>query len=161
MIAMDENESNNPPAAPQPHHDDDAHDFALDVAAIARDLRTEEVAVLDLRGISSLTDFFVIGTGTSERQMSAVFDRIQEHAKAIGRQAFKVADTRSSKWMLADYVDVVIHLFDEEHRAYYDLDGRWGDAPRLIDPDDPEQSATPSVPDTISRNTTIKPPPGE
>jgi ribosome-associated protein len=110
---------------------DDALRFAADVARIADENKTEDVAVLDLRGLSNLTDFFVIGTGTSDRQMHAVVDLIEEHAKAVGRSPFKVADTRKADWILADYVDVVIHLFDARHRDYYDLDGLWGDAPQI------------------------------
>src|SRR5688572_19563079 len=110
---------------------DDAQDFACGAARVAADNKTEEVAVLDLRGLSSLADYFVIGTGTSDRQMHAVLDRIEDYARSIGRKPFKVADTRAANWILADYVDVVIHIFDAEHRLYYDLDGLWGDAPRI------------------------------
>jgi ribosome-associated protein len=110
---------------------DDALDFAVAVARIAAANKTEDVAVLDLRGLSGLTDFFVIGTGTSDRQMHAVLDHIAAHARAADRHPFNIADTRSASWVLADYVDVVIHLFDAEHRDYYDLDGLWGDAPRV------------------------------
>jgi ribosome-associated protein len=110
---------------------DDAMEFACDVARIAAVHKTEDIAVLDLRGLSGLTDFFVIGTGTSDRQMGAVLDHIAAHAKACDRRAFNVANTRETTWVLADYVDVVIHLFDAEHREYYDLDGLWGDAPRV------------------------------
>jgi ribosome-associated protein len=109
----------------------DTQGFALDVARIAAANKTEAVVVLDLRGLSSLTDFFVIGTGTSDRQMHAVFDRIAEHARPLGRRPFKVVQTRASRWLLADYIDVVVHLFDAENREYYDLDGLWGDAPQV------------------------------
>jgi ribosome-associated protein len=114
--------------------EEEARDFALDAARIARDSHVDDVAVLDLRGLSSIADFFVIGTGTSDRQMHAVLDQISRHAKSHGRKAFKVSDTRTASWILADFVDVVIHLFDAEHRRYYDLDGLWGDAPR-VEPD--------------------------
>jgi ribosome-associated protein len=110
---------------------DDALEFARAVARIAADNKAEDVAVLDLRGLSGLTDFFVIGTGTSDRQMSAVLDRVAEHARSVDRRMFNVANTRESTWVLADYVDVVVHLFDAQHRQYYDLDGLWGDATRI------------------------------
>jgi ribosome-associated protein len=110
---------------------DEALRFAAEAARIARDNRTEDVVVLDLRGLSSIADFFVIGTGTSDRQMHAVLDLLEQHARTRGRRALHVADARSASWILADYVDVVIHLFDGEHRSYYDLDGLWGDAPRV------------------------------
>lgn len=125
---------------------DDAIEFARDVARIAAAHKTEDVAVLDLRGLSGLTDFFVIGTGTSDRQMGAVVDHIAAHAKARDRRAFNVTNTREATWVLADYVDVVIHLFDAERREYYDLDGLWGDAPRVAwyEAESDEQDAPPA-----------------
>jgi ribosome-associated protein len=111
---------------------DDARTFAVAVARIASDHKTEDVAVLDLRGLCSFADYFVIGTGTSERQMHAVLDHIHDFAEAVQRRPFKIADTREASWVLADYADVIIHLFDAQHREYYDLDGFWGDA-ALVD----------------------------
>lgn len=110
---------------------DDARDFAAAAARIARDNKAADVVVLDLRGLSAITDFFVIGTGTSDRQMHAVLDFIEKHARKIDRRRFKLSDSSDGTWLLADYVDVVVHLFDEEHRDYYDLDGLWGDAPQV------------------------------
>ena len=106
-------------------------EFAIDVARLAADNHTENVKVLDLRGLSNLADFFVLGTGTSSRQIHAVVDLIRQHAKSLDRAPFGLADTQSATWILADYIDVVIHLFDAEHREYYDLDGLWGDAPEV------------------------------
>ncbi len=108
---------------------DDVRAFAVAAACIASDHKVENVSVLDLRGLSNLADYFVLGTGTSSRQMHAVLDYIAEHAAALEREPFNVADATDASWLLADYVDVVIHLFDEEHRSYYDLDSLWGDAP--------------------------------
>lgn len=109
----------------------DGETFARLAAQVASEMKTDEVEVLDLRGISSLADFFVIGTGTSDRQMHAVLGKLEDRAREVGRKPFKVSDSKSARWILADYVDVVVHLFDREHREYYDLDGLWGDAPRL------------------------------
>ncbi len=103
--------------------------FALATARVAAEHKTEGVVVLDLRGLSTLADFFVIGTGTSARQMHAALDHIAEYARSVGRRCFRLSDSTDATWILADYVDVVIHLFDQEHRNYYDLDGLWGDAP--------------------------------
>lgn len=110
---------------------DEALVFACGAARVATDHKTDDVIVVDLRGLSSLADFFVIGTGTSERQMHAVANHLEEYARSVGRKPFKVSDSRAANWILADYVDVVIHLFDAQHRDYYDLDGLWGDAPRI------------------------------
>jgi len=108
---------------------EEGYQFALAAARIADQNKAENVRVLDLRGLSNLADFFVIATGTSSRQMHAILEDIEEHARRAGRRCFRLADSRDATWLLADYVDVVIHLFDEEHRRYYDLDGLWGDAP--------------------------------
>ncbi len=105
--------------------------FTLDAARIASELHVADVVVLDLRGLTSLADFFVIGTGTSDRQMHAVVHELKMHAKTIERTPLRVSDSGSSSWILADYVDVVVHLFDPTHREYYDLEGLWGHAPTL------------------------------
>jgi len=108
-----------------------AESFAISAARIAAESRSENISVLDLRGLSGISDFFVLGTGTSDRQMQSVLERIKQYAKTLDLRPFRAVDTRSATWILADYVDVVIHLFDAEHRGYYDLDGLWGDAPRI------------------------------
>ncbi|MCG3128810.1 MAG: Ribosomal silencing factor RsfS [Phycisphaerae bacterium] len=110
---------------------DEALDFAVEAARVAAESRTEQVLVLDLRGLSGIADFFVIGTGSSDRQMRAVADLIEKHARSVGRRPYRVADSAAASWILADYVDVVVHLFDQKHRRYYDLDSLWGDAPRI------------------------------
>ncbi len=117
-----------PPAAAA---DEEAREFAISVARIAASNKTAEVEVLDLRELSSFADFFVLGTGTSERQMHAVVDLVEGHARLVGRAPFRVSDSRDAHWILTDYVDVVLHLFDAEHRDYYDLSNLWGDAPRV------------------------------
>ncbi|TWT40347.1 Ribosomal silencing factor RsfS [Phycisphaerae bacterium RAS1] len=114
--------------------------FAQEAARIASDSKAEDVVVLDLRGISPLADLFVIGTGTSARQMHATLENIREFAKSQNRRPFRVSGGSDTSWILADYVDVVIHLFDARHRSYYDLDGLWGDAPQIEwrRPEDPD-----------------------
>lgn len=108
-----------------------ALEFARKAARIAADNHTEDIVILDLRGLSSVTDFFVIGTGTSDRQMRATCDDIAEYAARHGQEPFGISGYETATWVLADYVDVVIHLFDAEKRKYYDLELLWGDAPRI------------------------------
>lgn len=108
-----------------------ARRFAIDCARIMADDRCEEIVVLDLRGVSPVCDFFVLGNGTSDRQMRAVTDEIREMAKAQGEKPYSTGGYEEGTWIVADYVDVVIHLFNEEQRAYYDLDSLWGDSPRV------------------------------
>ena len=100
-------------------------------ARLAEENKSRDPVVLDLRGLSAIVDFFVIATGTSRRQMHAVADEI-ERAMADQRQSrLGIEGYQSSRWILLDYGDLVVHLFDDEARKYYDLEGFWADAPRL------------------------------
>ena len=109
----------------------DAREFALAAARIAAGRHCSDIVVLDLKGKSPATDYFVIATGTSDRQMRAVADEISEEARKGGLQRFGRAGYEQARWILLDYVDVVIHIFDSEYRDYYDLELLWGDAERL------------------------------
>lgn len=108
-----------------------AKTFALAAAKVAAERHCSEIAVLDLRDMSPATDYFVIATGTSDRQMRTVADEISVMAKEQGLQRFGRAGYEQARWILLDYVDVVIHIFDAEYRNYYDLELLWGDAERL------------------------------
>ena len=106
-------------------------EFAKRLADIAHNNRAEDIVILDLRTISSFADFFVIATGTSDRQMRAITDRIEEYGLSVGQKRYGLSGYENSNWILVDYIDVVIHLFDAERRQYYDLELLWGDAPRV------------------------------
>jgi ribosome-associated protein len=108
-----------------------ARDLAIEAARLAADSNCEDVVVLDLQGQSPVTDYYVIATGTSDRQMRSVADDIERHGAANGSPAWRTAGLDSATWILLDFVDVVVHLFDAEHRPYYDLELLWGDAPRV------------------------------
>jgi len=108
-----------------------ARRLARQAARTARDRHSTDIVVLDLRGISPVTDYFVIFTGTSDRQMRAVADEILELGAKSGQAAMNVSGMNSAKWILLDFFDVVVHIFDDEYRKYYDLELIWGDAPRL------------------------------
>jgi ribosome-associated protein len=105
--------------------------FALAAAKIAAERHCSDIVVLDLKGKSPATDYFVIATGTSNRQMRAVADEICDAAKEQSQQRFGRAGYEQARWILLDYVDVVIHIFDAEYRVYYDLELLWGDAEQL------------------------------
>jgi ribosome-associated protein len=108
-----------------------ARAFALAAAKIAEGRRCSDIVVLDLRGISPATDYFVIATGTSDRQMRTVADEICMEAKKQNAQRFGRAGYEQGRWILLDFIDVVVHIFDTEYRAYYDLELLWGDAKRI------------------------------
>ena len=105
--------------------------LAVQAARIAHDGHCDRIVVLDLRRISPVTDYFVICTGTSDRQMRSIADEIARHGKSVGQSVWRVAGTRTAEWILLDFVDVVVHIFDQEHRRYYDLELIWGAAPKV------------------------------
>jgi len=107
-------------------------EFALAAAKIAAERNCRDITVLDLRGKSPATDYFVIATGTSDRQGRAVADEICELAKSGGLERFGRAGYEQGRWILIDFVNVVVHIFDEQYRSYYNLEMLWGDAVKLI-----------------------------
>ena len=109
----------------------DAAEFAVTAARIAAEDNAEDIVVLDLRGISPVADFFVIATGTIDRQMRSVADDLSKRGKAVGIKPWRTAGYDSGDWIVQDFVDVVVHLFDAEHREYYDLELIWGECPRV------------------------------
>ena len=110
---------------------DAAREFAIAAARLAKHDNCEDIIVLDLRGVSPITDYFVIATGTSDRQMRSVADDIAEHGKKNDHKLWKMAGEETSEWIVMDFVDVVVHLFDAQHRRYYDLELIWGEAPKV------------------------------
>lgn len=108
-----------------------AKNLALAAAKLADERHCTDIVVLDLRGISNATDYFVIATGTSDRQMRTVADEVSDEAKKKGFTRFGLAGYEHGRWILLDFIDVVVHIFDREYREYYDLELLWGDAPRV------------------------------
>jgi ribosome-associated protein len=105
--------------------------LAVALARTCAENRCRDVAVLDLRHLSPVTDFFVLATGTSDRQMRAAAGHARDAAKAMGERPFGFEGADSGRWVLQDYVVAVLHLFNDESRRYYDLELLWGDAPRV------------------------------
>ncbi|MEL6442946.1 MAG: ribosome silencing factor [Bacteroidota bacterium] len=113
----------------------------LAVAAML-DKKAADVTVMDLRGVSGVADFFVIGTGTSDTQIKAIADGVRMGIKETTSELpWHREGYQSLVWVLLDYVDVVVHVFDAEKRAFYDLERLWGDAPRELVEDGYEQIA--------------------
>jgi len=108
-----------------------ARAFALTAAQVANERHCSDIVVLDLKGKSPATDYFVIATGTSDRQMRTVADEICDAARQHSLQRFGRAGYEQARWILLDFIDVVIHIFDKPCREYYDLELLWGDAERL------------------------------
>ncbi len=110
---------------------DAAKKLAIEAARIAENGNAEDLLVLDLRQISPVTDYFVIGTGTSDRQIRSLADDISLYGKSIGQKVWHVAGMETGDWVVLDFVDVVVHLFEQRLRDYYDLELIWGEAPRV------------------------------
>lgn len=89
------------------------------------------MVILDVTGLSPVTDFMVIATGTSPRQMKTVCDDLEEMAEPRDFRALSRAGDGGATWTCIDFVDVVLHVFGQEARYYYDLEGLWGDAPKV------------------------------
>lgn len=104
-----------------------SEEMALAAAKAAIERRCEDVVVLNLTGLSPATDFFVVATGTSDRQMRTVADEIGDMAKENKYFRFGIAGYDQAKWILLDYVDVMVHIMSEEARDYYNLEMLWGD----------------------------------
>jgi len=107
-------------------------DQARRIAALAQEKLAADVVILDMRPVCSYTDFFVVCTGQSPRQTKAIYDEIRERLKkedALLPRA--VAGERQATWILADYLDVVLHVFTPEARGYYRLEELWGDVPSV------------------------------
>lgn len=109
-----------------------AEEVALIAAKAADDKRGADIVVLDLRGISIMTDYFVIVDGDTEVQVRAIAEGIQKELEERGVPAMRREGWEDARWVLLDYGDTVIHVFRTEDREYYDLERLWGDAPRLV-----------------------------
>ncbi len=96
----------------------------------AAEKKAIEPTILDLRGISSFTDFFVIVTGANRRQVQAISDEVVEQMKRNGSPAARVEGYQNAEWVLVDYGDFVVHVFDDQARRFYDLERLWREARR-------------------------------
>jgi len=105
--------------------------LAVAMARAAADARCEDVVIIDVRGLSQLTDYIVLASGTSDRQMRTAADDATEAAEAFGDSVFGVTADTGAHWIVVDVVYVVLHLFDPAARLFYDLESLWGDGPRV------------------------------
>jgi ribosome-associated protein len=97
----------------------------------AESKKAADVSVLDLRGITSFTDYFVICTGNNERQVQAISDEVGQKLKDQGERPLSVEGYEQAEWVLADYGDLIVHIFSPQARNYYDLERLWRNAKRI------------------------------
>lgn len=111
--------------------DAETHARALRIAQVALEAKTDDLVVLEVGPLTTLCHYFVIGTGTSDRHVQAIVDRIQRQLREAGERALHLEGERQARWVLMDYGDVVVHIFDAETREYYRLEQLWADAARV------------------------------
>ena len=104
---------------------------ALAAASAALDKQARDVAILDVHGLLVITDYFVLATGTSDRQVRSVVDAVEIALRTRGRRPVRREGETENRWVLLDYADFVVHVFAPEERDFYDLERLWGDAPRV------------------------------
>jgi ribosome-associated protein len=108
-------------------------ELAHELARLALEKKARDVLELDMRGLVGYTDYFLICTGNTDRQVKAIHDAIHEGAKrAHGIHPRRVEGVSRAQWVLMDYLDVVVHLFTPVTREYYRLEALWGEAPARV-----------------------------
>ena len=109
----------------------DALDRAIACARSAADSKGKDVLVLDMRSVTPIYDYFVIATGASRRQMHAIAEDADAILHSMGDRRLGIEGYESSRWIVQDYGDLVVHVFDPPAREYYALEDLWADAPRV------------------------------
>lgn len=108
-----------------------AEAFAIEAARLLHDDKCTDIVLLDVRGRNPMTDYLVIGSGTSDRQMRSTLQDVEEVGAKIGYAAVRSTSDDRATWLLADFMNVIVHLFEPNTRAHYDIEMMWGDAPRI------------------------------
>ena len=133
---------------------DEARAFAIRSAQSLVDDKCSDVVVIDVTDMSPVTGFIVVGSGTSARPMKSALEQLEEIAEESGTQAYHITTDNDSIWLLADFVDVVVHLFEPNARAHYDLEGLWFAGERLEVPASERSKTVPGQ--NTNRHTIIK-----
>lgn len=109
----------------------ESEEIARLAAAAAAEKNALDIEVLDVGDLLIITDFFVIMSGTSDRQVRTIFESIEERLRKMGVKPLGVEGEKDAKWIVLDYGSVVVHIFATEQREYYQLERLWRDAPRI------------------------------
>jgi|TARA_B100000959_G_scaffold30872_2_gene29415 ribosome-associated protein len=113
--------------------------FASEVGSLLTHRHCEDVVVLNVTGLSQVCDYVVVATGTSDRQMKSVASEVSILGREQDFPAFRKSVDNDATWIVVDFISVVVHLFEPQRRAYYDLEDLWSDAKRI---EVPTQSTT-------------------
>ena len=106
--------------------------YARRIAEVANDKLAEDIVILDMTGVSSFTDYFIICSGRNSRQTKGIYEEIYHRLKQESRLIPRaIAGEREAEWIVIDYFDLVVHVFTPELRSFYRLEDLWGDVPRI------------------------------
>ncbi len=105
--------------------------FAIEAARLLADLKCADVVLLDVRGHSQVCDYVIVASGTSQRQMKSVSTDVADLGDTMGMAAYRSNRDEGTTWVVVDFVEVVVHLFEPDQRLYYDLELMWSQAKRL------------------------------
>jgi ribosome-associated protein len=111
----------------------DAEVAVREAVAAILDTKGDDVRVRDLHAVGAFTDWFVLASGYSDRQVQAIADRVEERLRALGRRPLDIEGHAVAQWVLLDYGDLLVHVFLEERRRFYGLERLWSDAPDRTD----------------------------
>ena len=109
--------------------------MALLAVEALEDKKAEDITIIDISEVSVLADYFIIADGNNKNQVQAMVDNVDETLGRAGFEAKQIEGTRNSSWVLMDYGDMIVHVFDEENRLFYDLERIWSDG-KQVDPED-------------------------
>ena len=101
------------------------------MTAAADSIRAEDIVVLDLRELTTITDYFIVCTGKSSIQIRSISDKIEDKLRELGVRKLHSEGFQEASWILLDYSDVIVHVMSAEKREFYQLEARWAEAPRL------------------------------
>src|SRR4051794_9692322 len=119
---------NRTPDETLPKSKQDSLALAQRAAAICLDYKANDIVLLDLRGVTDMTDFFIVASGTSDTHVRSIGERLAEEMKKAGSPAYHVEGLAQGRWVLLDFVDFVVHVFHPTLRNFYQLERLWADA---------------------------------
>ena len=108
-----------------------AEERALICARVGEDNKAKDIVILDMREVTKLYDYFILMTGSSRRQMHTLAEETDAALSAVGDRRLSIQGYQASRWIVQDFGDVVVHVFDAEARSYYSLEELWADAPQV------------------------------
>ena len=120
-----------------------SREAAIAAARAAASKQAADIVILDVRAVIVITDFFVIASGGTARQVKTIVEAVEKALRDRGERPVRREGETEGRWVLLDYIDVVVHVFADEEREYYDLERLWRDAPKLPGRDPPTARTQP------------------